>query len=175
MLAGELYHAADPELQAELAACAQALRIINALSNEETAAHFRKLFGSCGDGTAIRSPFFCDYGHNIHFGARGFVNFNCVFLDCNRIEIGDDAQIGPGVHIYTAWHPIDPTVRRSGLEGASPVKIGNNVWIGGGAIILPGVTIGEDSIVGAGSVVTRDVPARVIAVGSPARVAEKLP
>jgi len=118
----------------------------------------------------IRPPFYCDYGYNISVGRNTFMNFNCVILDVVQVHIGDDCQIGPNVQIYTADHPLDPEVRRSGLESGRPVTIGNNVWIGGAAIILPGVTIGDNAVVGAGSVVTRDVPAGATVVGNPARV-----
>jgi maltose O-acetyltransferase len=117
----------------------------------------------------------CDYGTHIRIGRNGFINYGCVFLDCNFISIGDDAQIGPGVHIYTAFHPIDPEVRRSGLELAKPVMIGNNVWLGGSCVICPGVTIGDNSVIGAGSVVVRDVPANRVAVGNPCRVTREIP
>lgn len=118
----------------------------------------------------IRPPFYCDYGYNISLGSNVFMNFNCVILDVCPVSIGDDCQIGPAVQIYAADHPLDPKVRRSGLESGRPVKIGNNVWIGGGAIILPGVTVGDNAVIGAGSVVTRDVPARATVVGNPARL-----
>jgi maltose O-acetyltransferase len=127
-------------------------------------------FNQVGAGAVIRPPFYCDYGYNISVGRNTFMNFNCVILDVVQVRIGDDCQIGPNVQIYTADHPLDPEVRRSGLESGRPVTIGNNVWIGGAAIILPGVTIGDNAVVGAGSVVTRDVPAGATVVGNPARV-----
>jgi maltose O-acetyltransferase len=118
----------------------------------------------------IQPSFRCDYGYNLLIGRNVFINYDCVFLDCNRITIGDDVQIGPAVQIYTAQHPTDAETRRSGLESALPVTVGDNVWIGGGAILCPGVTIGADTVIGAGSVVTRDLPPGVIAVGNPCRV-----
>ena len=118
----------------------------------------------------IRPPFHCDYGFNIRLGARVFLNFNCVILDVVEVTIGDLTQIGPGVQILAADHPRDPALRASGLELGRPIRIGRNVWIGAGAIILPGVSIHGDAVVGAGSVVTRDVPAGVTAFGNPARV-----
>jgi maltose O-acetyltransferase len=127
-------------------------------------------FGAVGEGAVIRPPFHCDYGYNIHLGKDVFLNFNCVILDVVKVTIGDGTQIGPAVQIYTADHPRDPAQRKAGLETGRPVSIGRNVWIGGGAIILPGVTIGDDAVIGAGSVVTRDVPAGATAVGNPARV-----
>ena len=130
--------------------------------------------GENGADTVIRPPFACDYGANIRLGRNGFVNFNCVFLDCAPIEIGDDLQMGPAVQLYTAEHPLDAATRRSGLESARPIRIGNDVWIGGGVIILAGVTIGDGVVVGAGSVVTRDVPAARIVAGNPARIVRSL-
>jgi maltose O-acetyltransferase len=127
-----------------------------------------------GSGTQIKSPFACDYGAHIRIGRNGFVNYGCVFLDCNLITIGDDAQIGPGVHIYAALHPVDPGIRRSGLEAAKPVNIGHNVWLGGRCVICPGVTIGDNTVIGAGSVVVRDIPANRVAVGNPCRVIKEI-
>jgi maltose O-acetyltransferase len=176
MLAGELYHATDPELQADLAQAQRKLRALNAIANEDVdsrRAALTDLLAHFGERTEIRSPFFCDYGYNIRIGARGFINYGAVLLDVNLIEIGDDAQIGPNVQILTAYHPVDPDVRRTGLETAKPIHIGDNVWLGAGAILLPGITIGDNSVIGAGSVVTRDVPAGVIAFGNPCRVIRK--
>lgn len=139
MLAGELYRSTDPELQAALAQAQQQLRRLNAIPNEEMRQRFEVLQAMLhiGSGTQIKSPFSCDYGSHIRIGTNGFVNYGCVFLDCNLITIGDDAQIGPGVHIYTAFHPVDAEIRRSGLEGAKPVSIGHNVWLGGHCVICP--------------------------------------
>ena len=122
-----------------------------------------------GEGAEIRPPFFCDYGFNIRLGAAAFVNFNCVMLDVVEVEIGAGTQIGPAVQIYAADHPRDPQLRKAALELGRPVRIGCNVWIGGGAIILPGIVIGDDAIIGAGSVVTRSVPDGVTVRGNPAR------
>ncbi len=127
-------------------------------------------FAAVGKGAVIRPPFHCDYGFNISLGAGVFLNFNCVILDVVEVMIGDRTQIGPGVQILTADHPRDAAVRASGLEFGRPVRIGCDVWIGGGAIILPGVSIGDGALIGAGSVVTRDVPAGATAFGNPARV-----
>lgn len=173
MLAGQLYRASDPELMRARAEAQIRLRHLNAIPNEDAEARFarlRELFGGIGQGTEIMSPCQCDYGFNIRIGHSGYVNYNCVFLDCALIEIGDYAQIGPGVHIYTAHHPLDPDARRVALEMATAVSVGNNVWLGGGSILLPGITIGDDSVIGAGSVVTRSVPAGVVAVGNPCHV-----
>jgi maltose O-acetyltransferase len=129
-----------------------------------------ELFASVGEGAVIRPPFYCDYGYNISLGRGVFLNFNCIVLDVVKVTIGDLTQIGPGVQILTPDHPRDPEQRRSGLEFGRPIHIGSNVWIGGGALIMPGVTIGDNAIIGAGSVVTRDVPAGATAFGNPARV-----
>src|SRR5262249_16391729 len=127
-------------------------------------------FGSIGPGAEVEPPFHCDYGSNIRAGSRLFLNFGCVFLDCAPITIGDNCLFAPGVHLYAATHPLDPAVPTSGGEYALPIPIGNNAWLGGGAIVCPGVTIGDDAVVGAGSVVTRDVPPRAVVAGNPARV-----
>ena len=129
-----------------------------------------KRLAKVGEGAVIRSPFHCDYGFNILLGAGAFLNFNCIILDVVRVTIGDKTQIRPGVQILSADHPRDAKGRTSGLEFGRPIRIGRNVWIGGGAIILPGITIGDDAIVGAGSAVTRNVPPGATVIGSPARV-----
>ena len=173
MLAGELYDASAPEIQAELAATHRWLARYNAaldMAPAERLALLRERLAAVGNGAVIRPPFHCDYGFNIRLGAGVFLNFNCIILDVVAVMIGDRTQIGPGVQILAADHPRDPAVRASGLELGRPVHIGRNVWIGAGAIILPGVSIGDDAIVGAGSVVTRDVPAGATAFGNPARV-----
>ncbi|MFC0251695.1 sugar O-acetyltransferase [Massilia consociata] len=172
MLAGQPYHAGDPELVAEQAATAAWLARYNAALGQP-AAVWRTLLAErlagLGEGSIVRPPFHCDYGWNIRIGSRVFVNFNCIILDVAAVRIGDDTRIGPAVQIYTAEHPMDAAVRRGGLESGRPVTIGSNVWIGGGAIILPGITIGDDAVIGAGSVVTHDVPAGVCVAGNPAR------
>jgi maltose O-acetyltransferase len=173
MLAGELYDPADADLQAELKATHQWLARDNA-SLAKPIAEQRTLMlerlAAVGEGAVIRRPFHCDYGFNISLGAGVFLNFNCVILDVVAVVIGDRTQIGPAVQILTADHSRDPGGRASGLEFGRPINIGRNVWIGGGAIILPGVTIGDDALIGAGSVVTRDVPASATAFGNPARI-----
>ncbi|MFL6675325.1 MAG: sugar O-acetyltransferase [Massilia sp.] len=170
MLAGELYEV-DAELQADLgAASAWAARYNAALAEAPEVWHamLGEQLAAVGPGTMVRPPFHCDYGYHIHLGANVFLNFNCVILDVAKVTIGDDTRIGPAVHIYTADHPRDAALRKTGAESGRPVTIGRNVWIGGGAIILPGVTIGDDAIVGAGSVVTRNVPAGATVAGNPA-------
>jgi maltose O-acetyltransferase len=176
MLAGELYRSTDLELQSAMARAQRLLRRLNGIPNEDSDQRFmvlQELLGQAGTGTQIKSPFLCDYGAHIRIGRNGFVNYGCVFLDCNLITIGDDAQIGPGVHIYTALHPVDAETRRSGMEAAKPVTIGHNVWLGGRSVICPGVTIGDNSVIGAGSVVVRDIPANRVAVGNPCRIIRK--
>ncbi len=174
MLRGELYDGFDPELVGERQfAEVQLLRLNTSTDMDERAALMRVFLGSFGAGSFIRPSFFCDYGYNIFLGRNVFLNCNCVLLDVMPIRIGDGTQIGPAVQIYTADHPRDRETRLAGLEFGRPVTIGSNVWIGGGAILLPGITIGDDAIIGAGSVVTRDVPAGVTVVGSPARPARK--
>ena len=172
MLAGDLYFAGDAELQADLAATERWLARLNAALSEpiETRrAILAERLAAVGRGAVVRPPFFCDYGYNIRLGDDVFINYNCVFLDIVSIVIGDRTQIGPGVHIYAADHPRDHEVRRRGLEFGRPVRIGADVWIGGGAIILPGVSVADRAIIGAGSVVTKDVAVGVTVSGNPAR------
>jgi maltose O-acetyltransferase len=175
MLAGALYRV-DAELAAEQLRAERLLKGYNATTaadREQRGAILSALLGAIGEGSVIRPPFFCDYGTNIRIGRGCFVNFGCVLLDVAAIEFGDDCQIGPYVQILTADHPRDAAQRREGLESGKAIAIGANVWIGGGAILLPGVTIGENAIIGAGSVVTRDVPAGATVSGNPARAAKK--
>ncbi|HYJ68439.1 MAG TPA: sugar O-acetyltransferase [Nocardioidaceae bacterium] len=173
MLAGEWYIPDDPDLAADttrrIALCA-AYNGVDAAPAEERSRILLELLGSVGDRVRIRPPFHCDYGYHISVGDRTFVNFGAVFLDAAPITIGSDAQIGPNVQLLTPAHELDPERRRAGWEKAIPVTIGDNVWIGAGAIVCPGVTIGSDSVIGGGSVVTRDIPPGVLAVGNPARV-----
>jgi len=172
MLAGELYVPGGSELADDARRAAEWMDRYNASSTqsrEEQWALLREMFAYVGQGVHIRPPFHCDYGYNISIGANVFLNFNCVILDVVKVMIDEKTQIGPGVQILTADHPRDPAQRRAGLELGRPVSIGRNVWIGAGAIILPGVTIGDDSIVGAGAVVTRDVAPGTTVVGNPAR------
>jgi maltose O-acetyltransferase len=172
MLAGLLYDPTDPELVEGRARAARLMRRFNA---EGDAAALRELIGGLGPGSEVRPGFACDYGANIRIGAGCFANFNVVMLDCAAIEIGDRVQIAPAVQLYTATHPLDARERAAGLESALPIHIGDDVWLGGGAIILPGVSVGAGSVVAAGAVVTRDVPAGVLVAGNPARVIRSLP
>ncbi|ARW15263.1 sugar O-acetyltransferase [Komagataeibacter europaeus] len=164
MLAGELYVASDPELQHDMAQCARWLARYNNAN-----ATLPERLGAVGENTCIRPPFRCDYGYNLFLGNNVFFNFNCIVLDVVPIRIGDGTQIGPGVQILAADHPRDPALRQKMLEFGRPVTIGRNVWIGGGAIILPGITVGDDAIIGAGSVVTHDVAAGATVAGNPGR------
>jgi maltose O-acetyltransferase len=177
MLRGELYLAGDPELAANHARAQELLERYNATSHaarEERDELLRLLLGEVGEGVAVKPPFRCDYGSQIAIGARTFVNYGCVMLDVAPISIGADCQIATGVQLLTATHPIDPEPRRLGWEYAEPIVVGDNVWLGGGVIVCPGVTIRDDTVVGAGAVVTRDLPPRVVAVGNPARVLREI-
>ncbi len=177
MLAGDLYVAEDPELAAESLRARQLQDRFNgapADAAEERRRILVELLGAFGEGSEIRPPFFCDYGYQIRVGERVFANFGLVALDVAQISIGDDVQMGPYVQLLTPTHPTDAGLRRDKWEAAAPITIGANVWLGGGVIVLPGVTIGENTVVGAGSLVTRDLPADVVAVGSPARVTRPL-
>jgi maltose O-acetyltransferase len=171
MLAGELYRP-DTELATDHAAAKAWMTRYNtalAASTSEQHALLRERLGHVGKDSVIRPPFFCDYGYNIHLGDGVFLNFNCVILDVVEVSIGDRTQVGPAVQIYAADHPRDAETRQAGLEFGRPVKIGHDVWIGGGAIILPNVTIGDAAVIGAGSVVTRDVAAGTTVAGNSAR------
>ncbi len=173
MLRGELYIADDPEIAADHARAQELLERYNATGHreqEERDRLLRSLLGGVGDGVVIRPSFRCDYGTPITIGARTFVNFDCVMLDVAPITIGAACQLATRVQLLTATHPIDPEPRRRGWESAAQITLGDNVWLGGGVIVCPGVSIGDDTVVGAGSVVTRDLPAGVVAFGVPAAV-----
>ena len=166
MLAGELYDATDPELVADRE---RARALLQRYTSERDPALLGTLFGRIGKGTGVEAPFHCDYGWNIALGQRVYANAFCVFLDCAPIEIGDRVLLGPGVHLYTATHPLEVAERRQGLEYARPITIGDDAWLGGASIVLPGVSVGEGAVVGAGSVVSRDVPPGATVAGNPAR------
>lgn len=177
MLAGDLYIADDPEIAERqrramrLAARYQTAYLEDADSSRRILA---ELLGSVGEGVDLRPPLYVDYGSNISIGARTFVNYNLTALDVAAVTIGEDCRLGPNVQLLTPTHPVEPEPRRDKLEAARPITIGDNVWLGGGAIVCPGVTIGDNSVVGAGAVVTRDIPAGVVAVGNPARVVREV-
>ena len=172
MLGGEPY-VFDESLDVDTRRCRLLLHTINTATpdqDDERDDALRELLGAFGAGSNIRPPFRCEYGYQIHVGARVFANFGLVCLDVARITIGDDTRIGPGVQLLTPTHPLEPGPRRDGWEGAEPITLGRNVWLGGAVVVCPGVTIGDDTVVGAGAVVTRDLPSGVLAVGNPARV-----
>jgi maltose O-acetyltransferase len=178
MLRGELYLASDPEISADLARTQVLLERYNAIPDadrDERERALRELLADVGEGVTVRTPFRCDYGWNISIGAGTFVNYGCVMLDVVPIRIGAHCQIATAVQLLAATHPLEPEPRREGWEYGEPITIGDNVWLGGGVIVCPGVTIGDDTVVGAGAVVTRDLPAGVVAVGNPARVLRDLP
>lgn len=178
MEAGDLYLAEDAELAAaSQRAIMQAHRYGQLWPEDRDAAEvlLAQLIGSLGEDVEIRPPLFVDYGRYITVGARTFINYNFTALDVAPITIGTDVMIGPNVQLLTPTHPLDPGLRRDKLEAAKPITIGDNVWLGGGVTVLPGVTIGENTVVGAGAVVTRDLPANVVAVGNPARITKQLP
>lgn len=177
MLVGEPYLASDPELLELRRRARRLLRRFNDSDPDEPGLRQEllfKLLGALGPGSEIEPPFYCDYGSQIHAGKGLYLNFGCVILDPGQVTIGDQLFCGPGVHIYTASHPLDPDQRCQGRELALPVTIGDKVWIGGGSIICPGVDIGSGTTIGAGSVVTRSIPAGVLAAGNPCRIIRTL-
>jgi maltose O-acetyltransferase len=176
MLAGELYDALDSELvgaRERARNLCQDLNLTREAQQAERRALLRQLFGSGGDSVWMQPPFFCDYGSNIHLGTRVYFNFNCTILDVCEVRIGDFTLFGPGVQILTPLHPLDAKLRRE-CEYGKPISIGSDVWVGGGALILAGVHIGSRAVIGAGSVVTRDIPDDVLAAGNPCRVIRSL-
>ena len=167
----------EPEMMAERLHAAGLCQQYNTMppgAVNDRAAVMRSLLGKAGREFLIVQPFYCDYGYNIEIGERFFANANCVILDATRVTFGDNVFIGPSCGFYTAGHPLNVEQRNQGLEYALPITIGNNVWIGGNAVFMPGVTIGDYAVIGAGSVVTRDIPARSVAVGNPCRVIREL-
>lgn len=176
MLAGELYDPMDPELVVARGRARDLCQDLNATREAQTGERRRillELFGSGGDSVWMQPPFYCDYGTNIELGERVFFNFNCVVLDVCRVRIGDFTLFGPGVQILTPMHPMEAELRRR-EEYGKPIEIGSDVWVGGAALILPGVRIGDRAVIGAGSVVTRDVPGGVFATGNPCRVVREI-
>jgi len=177
MRSGQLFPGGDPELMRELderQALVAALNALPDVNSAERAAGLAELLAEIGEDTQIRAPFYCDYGDGIRIGARTFVNFNCTMLDGAPITIGDEVLLASGVQLLTATHPVDPGPRRAAWEQALPITVADGAWLGGGAIVCPGVSIGENTVVGAGAVVTRDLPAGVVAVGNPARVLREI-
>lgn len=177
MLQGETYDAVHPEFLRRLVVTRERLwkfNNINPTNGDELKAAFRDVVTDCGEPFHVNQPFRCDYGCNIHIGNNFFANFNLTILDEAPVTIGDNVFIGPNVSIYTACHPLQAQARNTGVEWAEAVTIGSSVWIGGGAIILPGVTIGDNCVIGAGSVVIRDVPANTVVAGNPARIIKHL-
>ena len=172
MLRGEPYLANDPELAAERRRCRSLVERFNAISFSDTDGRhgvLAELLGELGDDSEVMAPFQCDYGYNISVGSRTFLNYGVVVLDSAGVTIGDDVQIGPNVQLLTPIHPLDPAERRRWTETAKPVAVEDGVWLAAGVIVCPGVRVGADAVVGAGSVVTRDLPARHLCVGSPCR------
>lgn len=177
MLAGEVYYACDPDLIKELNIVKDKIQAYNQIRPTDFQARhdaIMDILGKAGEGVFVNQPFYCDYGKHIEVGERFFSNFNFTVLDEAMVRIGDDCFIGPNVSIYTACHSTNPTERNTRMEWARPVTIGNNCWLGGSVTILPGVTIGNNVTIGAGSVVTHDIPSDSIAVGNPARVIKTL-
>jgi len=177
MLSGQYYDAADLQLVEERMTCRQLLHQFNHSDPSQGAkrkAMLSELLGSHGQKFHIEPPFSCDYGSNIEVGNNFYANFGCTLLDVTTIKLGDDVQLGPGVQIYTATHPLDPELRKSGVEYGKAITIGNNVWIGGNAVLCPGISIGDNSVIAAGSVVTKDLPANVVAAGNPAGVLKNI-
>ena len=177
MLAGEPYLAWDETLYNERVQCRKTLQKLNnsITDTHEWKSAMSELIKKTQDGLFLEPPFRCDYGYNIILGKNFYANFNCVILDVNKVEIGDNVMFAPNVQVYTAGHPLGVKERvEEALEFGLPIEIGHNVWVGGGAIICPGVTIGDNSVIGAGSVVTKDIPKNVVAVGNPCRVIKHL-
>lgn len=174
MQAGILYDANyDSELIQERVMCKELCYDYNLLrpsQTEQQDAQMRKILGKTGTAFSIIAPFWCDYGYNIEIGENFFANHNCIILDCAKVTFGDNVFIAPNCGFYTAGHPIDTERRNQGLEYARPITVGDNVWFGGGVQVMPGVTIGSNTVIGSGSVVTKDIPSGVVAAGNPCRV-----
>jgi maltose O-acetyltransferase len=177
MINGLPYYPSDHELTEARKKSRQILREISTISQElesDRKILFRELLGSTGKEFFIENEFVCDYGFNISFGENAYANFNCILLDAAPIHIGKNVMLAPAVKLFTATHPIEHELRNTGIEYAKPIRIEDNVWIGGGAIINPGVTIGRNTVIGSGSVVTKDIPDNVVAAGNPCRVIRKI-
>jgi maltose O-acetyltransferase len=177
MLRGELYIADDSELASDFARAQDLLERYNRTAHaaqDERDRILRELLGTVGEGVVIRPTFRCEYGTRVSIGAGSFFNYDCLMLDVAPVTVGKACQIAPRVQFLTATHPIDPASRRIGWESGEPIVVGDNAWLGGGAIVCPGVTIGEDTVVGAGAVVAADLPAGVVAAGVPAKVIREI-
>jgi maltose O-acetyltransferase len=177
MLDGEMYNPADAQLRMDREHSRKQVRIYNETLESEGNKRtelLKDLFGSTGENVYVEPNIRVDYGYNIFVGENFFANFNCVILDICKVRFGDNCLLGPGVHIYTATHPIDPNERNSGKEYAKPIIFGDNVWIGGSSVINPGVTIGDNVVIASGSVVTKDIPNNVVVGGNPARIIKKI-
>jgi maltose O-acetyltransferase len=177
MLAGERYFSADPDLKSLRQRARRLVKLYNDSEPGDLDARthmLRELLGGMGSGCEIEPPFHCDYGRFISLGDSVFINFGCVILDCAQVTIGNNCMFGPNVQLLCAYHPLDATDRNSGYEYASPITLGDNVWLGGGVIVNPGVTVGSNSVIGSGSVVTKDVPPNVVAFGNPCKVVKQI-
>lgn len=177
MINGELYHASDPHLTKLRLRARQTVETFNAMpyeNREGGLALLRGLFGQLGDNVSVKKPVYFDYGLNIRIGDNFYANYDTIFLDVAPITIGNNVMFGPRVSLYTAGHPIQASSRNNGQEFGLPITIGNNVWIGGNTVILPGITIGDDTVIGAGSIVTKNIPANVLAAGNPCRIIKKI-
>ncbi|MCM3707051.1 MULTISPECIES: sugar O-acetyltransferase [Cytobacillus] len=177
MLAGEMYDPADPILLKEREEARRMVRMYNQTletESEKRTKLLKELLGSSGENVYMEPNIRFDYGYNTHVGENFFANFDCTILDVCEVRFGDNCMLAPGVHIYTATHPLHPAERNSGREYAKPITIGNNVWIGGSAVINPGVTIGDNAVIASGAVVTRDVPANVVVGGNPAKIIKQI-
>ena len=177
MLAGEFYRCYDDELVAERKRAREITRLYNNTTDDEAdyrAELLKKLFGKIGENSFVEPTLKCDYGYNITVGDWFYANFDCVILDVCSVTIGDHVLFAPRVCLYTATHPVDVATRNLGLEFGKPIVIGDNVWLGGGAIVLPGVTIGDNTVIGAGSVVTKNIPEGVVAAGNPCRIIREI-
>lgn len=177
MIQGKLYDARDEELVTERTRAKELCHALNQMKpsqSERQRELTQILFGKTGEGCNVTPPFWCDYGYNIEVGKDFYTNHNCVILDCTTVTFGDRVLIGPNCGFYTAEHPVALEERRTGLESARPIRVGDDVWFGGGVQVMPGVTIGSHVVIGAGSVVTKDIPDNVIAAGNPCRVIKSI-
>lgn len=175
MLAGETYNCLDPDLEIERRGVKALLRLYNQAADGAERQHIlERILGHIGEGSMIEPPFFCTYGQNLYLGDHVYLNTSCVVLDNNEVRVGNHVMVGPAVQIYTAAHPLEAKARIQGWEVAKPVHINDNAWLGGGAVILPGIEIGRNAVVGAGAVVSHSVPPDTVVAGNPARVIRKV-